>query len=172
MAMNLIQFQRRHVRARIPAQASARQAQCAEALRAARWPNGFVCPRCGRRRALPAGPRQALPDHACTARPSWWPAAGCRNASSLSTGSSAIYLMSKPNRAVGAGLDVALGVSSRRALVGAAEFAAGRWRGATPCTRLRGHVQLDDACLGGKLAGEQGHRVSDREMPLRWPRAV
>ena len=46
MAMNPIQFQRGMSVPELQ-RAFGSPAQCAEALRAARWPNGFVCPRCG-----------------------------------------------------------------------------------------------------------------------------
>jgi transposase-like protein len=166
MAMNLIQFQ--HGMSLPEFQRSfATVAQCNEALRAARWPNGFVCPRCG------AG------EHCRLGRGELFQCNACRRQTSLVAGTLlantklalpvwflAIYLISQAKTGLSAlALKRALGVSYPTAwLMHHKILTAMAQRDSVH--RLDGHVQIDDAYLGGELAGGKPGRGSENKVPF------
>lgn len=132
---------------------------CQQYLAKCRWPDGFVCPRCGHRRAYElAGLRR-------------WQCASCRHQTSLTAGTIlhktktpltvwfwAAYLMTTDKRGVSALLlqrQLGLGCYEtawmmlhkfRRAMVNAVR------------EPLRGEVEVDDTWIGGPQAGLRGSR--------------
>jgi transposase-like protein len=136
---------------------------CQQYLAACRWPDGFVCPRCGHRRAYPLAHRR-------------WQCAGCRRQVSLTAGTVlhntktplthwfwAAYLMSTDKRGVSALLlQRQLGLRRyetawmmlhklRRAMVNAMR------------EPLHGDVEIDDTWIGGHQLGIKGSRqLKDR----------
>jgi transposase-like protein len=145
---------------------------CQRYLAVCRWPEGFVCPRCGNRRAYEL---VKLRRRQCT---------GCRHQSSLTAGTIlhntktpltvwfwAAYLMTTDKRGVSALLlQRQLGLPRyetawmmlhkfRRAMVNIAR------------EPLRGEVEVDDTWVGGTQAGLRGagnSRVGKRRWSL-WP---
>lgn len=132
---------------------------CREYLAQCRWPDGFICPRCGHRRAY------AIGDNAL------WQCAGCRYQASVTAGTIlhrtktpltvwfwAAYLMSTDKRGLSALLlQRQLGLGNyetawmmlhkfRRAMVNVSREA------------LRGEVEVDDTWIGGTQAGLRGSR--------------
>ena len=166
MAMNLIQFQRGMSLPEFQ-RSFGSAAQCADALRAARWPNGFVCPRCGSAEHCRLG-RGEL--HQCTA---------CRGQTSLVAGTLmantklplpiwflAIYLISQAKTGLSVlALKRQLGVSYPPAwLMHHKLLRAMAQRDGVH--RLGGQVQMDDAYLGGELAGGKPGRGSQNKVPF------
>jgi len=146
---NLREFQRQF----------ATEAACQDYLAACRWPDGFVCPRCGHRRAY------RLPAHRR------WQCVACRTQVSLTAGTVlhntktpltiwfwAAYLAVTDKRGISALLlQRQLGLRRyetawmllhklRRAMVNAAR------------ERLHGEVEIDDTWVGGPQAGIRGSR--------------
>ncbi len=166
MAMNPIQFQRGMSVPKFQ-RSFGSPAQCAEALRAARWPNGFVCPRCGGAEHCRLG-RGEL--YQCTA---------CRRQTSLVAGTLmantklplplwflAIYLIGQAKTGLSVlALKRALGVSYPTAWLMHHKIAAAMAQ-RDAVHRLRGHVRLDDAYLGGELAGGKAGRGSENKVPF------
>jgi ribosomal protein L37AE/L43A len=144
------------------------EAQCEEALFAARWPRGFRCPDCGAEHAyaLRRGARRL------------WQCAQCRHQSSLLAGSLfeatklplttwflAMFLITQAKNNISAlALKRALGVSYPTAWLlkhKLMQIMAQRER-----TRaLDGRVELDDAYLGGYRPGPHG-RGSPNKVPF------
>ena len=136
---------------------------CQQYLAACRWPEGFVCPRCGHRRAYAVAKRR-------------WQCADCRNQVSLTAGTIlhntktpltqwfwAAYLMTTDKRGISALLlQRQLGLRRyetawmmlhklRRAMVNAAR------------EPLHGDVEVDDTWIGGPQPGIKGSRqLKDR----------
>jgi len=132
---------------------------CQQYLAACRWPDGFVCPRCGHRHAYDVE-KQRL-----------WQCASCRHQVSLTSGTVlhntrtpltvwfwAAYLMTTDKRGISATLlQRQLGLPRyetawmmlhklRRAMVNATR------------EPLRGDVEVDDTWIGGPQAGLRGSR--------------
>jgi transposase-like protein len=132
---------------------------CQQYLAACRWPDGFVCPRCGNRRAYELGKLRR------------WQCAGCRHQVSLTAGTIlhntktpltvwfwAAYLMATDKRGISALLlqrQLALRRYEtawmmlhkfRRAMVNVAR------------EPLQGEVEVDDTWVGGPQAGLRGSR--------------
>jgi len=132
---------------------------CQHYLAACRWPDGFICPRCGRRRAYELVNQRR------------WQCAGCRHQISLTAGTVlhrtriplthwfwAAYLMTTDKRGVSALLvQRQLGLSRyetawmmlyklRRAMVNAVR------------EPLHGEVEVDETWVGGEQAGLRGSR--------------
>jgi hypothetical protein len=145
------------------------EAQCAEAVKAARWPNGFMCARCGTTEHYVVG-HGARKLFQCGA---------CRHQASLTAGSLlehtklplttwflAIYLLSQAKTGLSAlALKRHLGVSYptawlmhhkiNRAMANQEDFHL-----------LSGAVQLDDAYLGGERSGGTTGRGSENKVPF------
>ncbi len=168
MAMNRVQFQ---PGLSLPAFLASygSEGQCERALEAARWPDGFVCPRCAGKRC------SRFQRHA----QAYWQCSHCRQQSSLRSGTVfehsrlplttwllAMYLLSQSKTNLSA-LELMrhLGVSYPTAwrmkhtlMQAMAEREAGR--------RLGGVVQLDDAYLGGERNGGKAGRGSENMRPF------
>ncbi len=137
----------------------ATEAACQEYLAACRWPDGFVCPRCGHRRAYPVLAHRR------------WPCAACRYQVSLTAGTIlhntktplttwfwAAYLTVTDKRGISALLlQRQLGLRRyetawmllhklRRAMVNTAR------------EQLSGDVEIDDTWVGGPQPGIRGSR--------------
>lgn len=145
------------------------EAQCAQALKAARWPGGFRCPRCDSdaHYVVGHGSRRLFQ---CN---------GCRHQTSLTAGSLmehtklpltiwflAIYLISQAKTGLSAlALKRQLGVSYPTAWL--LHHKLNRAMAAREsCYRLEGAVQVDDAYLGGERAGGKPGRGSENKVPF------
>jgi transposase-like protein len=129
---------------------------CREYLQRLRWPEGFICPRCGHRAAWPAGRQRLI-------------CASCRYQASITAGTlfqdthkplrlwfrALWYITSQKNGTSALGLQRVLGLGSygtawtwlhklRRAMV-----RPGR-------DRLAGRVEVDETYLGGEAEGPPG----------------
>lgn len=168
MAMNRVQFQPGlSLPAFLADYGTVRQ--CERALEAARWPEGFVCPRCaGKRHSRFHRSEQA-----------YWQCSDCRHQSSLRSGTVfehsrlplttwllAMYLLGQSKTNLSA-LELMrhLGVSypaawrmKHKLMQAMAEREAGRMLG--------GVVQLDDAYLGGERNGGKAGRGSENKRPF------
>lgn len=168
MAMNHIQFQHGMSLPEFLASFGT-QAQCAEAVRRARWPDGFRCPRCGGSAHCVVGP-ESRRVFQCNA---------CRQQTSLTSGSLfagtklplttwllAIYFISQAKTGLSAlALKRYLGVSYPTAwLLHHKILAAMAQRDALH--RLAGAVQIDDAYLGGERSGGKPGRGSENKVPF------
>jgi transposase-like protein len=132
---------------------------CQNYLARCRWPDGFICPRCGHRKAYVIG------------SPQLWQCAGCRHQTSVTAGTIlhrtktaltvwfwAAYLMTTDKRGLSAlRLQRQLGLGNyetawmmlhkfRRAMVNVSR------------EPLRGQVEVDDTWIGGTQAGWRGSR--------------
>lgn len=145
------------------------EAQCAQALKAARWPGGFRCPRCDSDAHYVVG-HGARRLFQCN---------GCRHQTSLTAGSLmehtklpltiwflAIYLISQAKTGLSAlALKRQLGVSYPTAWL--LHHKLNRAMAAREsCHRLEGAVQVDDAYLGGERAGGKPGRGSENKVPF------
>lgn len=168
MAMNRMQFQ---PGLSLPAFLSryGTERQCEQAMEAARWPDGFVCPHC-------AGSRHSKFYRNDTA---YWQCSACRRQTSLRAGTVfdqsklpmrtwllAIYLLGQSKTNLSA-LELMrhLGVSyptawriKHKLMQAMTEREASR--------RLGGVVQLDDAYLGGERSGGKAGRGSENKRPF------
>ena len=145
------------------------EAQCAEAVKQARWPAGFHCPRCAAAEHYVVG-HGARKLFQCN---------GCRHQTSLTAGSLmehtklplttwflAIYLISQAKTGLSAlALKRHLGVSYPTAWL--LHHKINRAMAQQDSThRLSGAVQLDDAYLGGELTGGKVGRGSENKVPF------
>jgi len=145
------------------------EAHCAEALKAARWPGGFRCPRCNSDAHYVVG-HGARRLFQCSV---------CRHQTSLTAGSLmehtklplttwflAIYLISQAKTGLSAlALMRHLGVSYPTAWL--LHHKINRAMAAREsCHRLEGAVQVDDAYLGGERAGGKPGRGSENKVPI------
>lgn len=168
MAYNLIQFQQGMS---LPEflERFGTQAACAEAVRRARWPNGFRCPRCaGTAHCVVAGAGRSLYQcHSCHRQTSV--TAGTVFDSTklpLTKWFLAIYLISQAKtglsalelkRHIGVSYPTAWLMHHKIMTVMAAQEAQ---------RRLCGSVQVDDAYLGGEQVGGKPGRGSPNEVPF------
>lgn len=145
------------------------EAQCAEAVKCARWPEGFRCTRCSAAEHCVVG-HGARKLFQCNA---------CRHQTSLTAGSLmehtklplttwflAIYLISQAKTGLSAmSLKRQIGVSYRTAwlLHQKINHAMAQQEGNH---RLGGEVQIDDAYLGGERAGGKPGRGSENKVPF------
>jgi len=145
------------------------EAQCEAALQAARWPHGFVCPRCrgsARTTFVRAGLR-------------YWQCAGCAHQCSLLSGTMfeasklpltrwflAMQLLTQAKNNVSAlELMRQLGVSYRTAwLMKHKIMESMRLR--EEHRELDGRVEMDDAYLGGERSGGKPGRGSENKVPI------
>jgi len=168
MAMNRIQFQHGLSMPEF-SQHFGTESQCAAALEAARWPNGFCCPRCGKTAHCVL--------HGSS--PKVFQCNACRHQASLIAGTVlqgtklpltvwflAIYLVSQAKTGLSAlALKRQWGVSyptawlmhhkRMRAMVQREEGYG-----------LEGQVQVDDAYLGGERTGGKAGRGSENKVPF------
>ena len=168
MPMNRIQFQRGMS---LPEflRCFGDELQCAQAVKQARWPDGFRCPRCASATHYVVGHGARKLFQCCD----------CRHQSSLTAGTLfestklpltiwflAIYLLSQAKTGLSAlALKRHLGVSYPTAWlmhqkIGHAMAERERFH------QLTGAVQLDDAYLGGERAGGKPGRGSENKVPF------
>jgi len=145
------------------------EAACAEAVHRARWPQGFVCPRCNGSAhcVISSGGRPLFQCHACRRQTSL--TAGTLFGSTklpLTKWFLAIYLISQAKTGLSAlELKRHIGVSYPTAwLVHHKLMTAMTTREAEH--RLSGTVQVDDAYLGGERAGGKPGRGSENKVPF------
>lgn len=168
MAMNRIQFQKG---LSLPAflEQFGTEAQCEAALEKARWPDGFRCPRCGQapHYLLSIGSHQTYQCRSCRLQSSL--TAGTLFQSTqlaLTVWFMAIYLISQAKTNLSAlALKRLLGVSYPTAWLMQQKLMQ------TMAERdalhsLVGHVQIDDAYLGGELTGGKAGRGSENKVPF------
>lgn len=168
MPMNRVQFQSGLSLGEFFRQYGSEQ-QCEAALASARWPHGFVCPRC------------AHTSYSCfrRAKHRLWQCSACRHQTSLRAGTVfdatklplttwflAMFLLTQSKNSI-ATLELRrhLGVAYRSAwlikhklMQSMAEREADR--------RLTEHVQVDDAFLGGERTGGKRGRGSENKVPF------
>jgi len=145
------------------------EAQCAEAIKVARWPGGFRCPRCDSAEHYVVG----------YGSPNLFQCNGCRHQTSLTSGSLmehtklplrtwflAIYLISQAKTGLSAlALKRRLGVSYPTAWLMHQKLNRAMAR-QDSVHQLSGVVQLDDAYLGGEGADVKAGRGSEKKVPF------
>lgn len=145
------------------------EAKCRQALQAARWPGGFVCPACGGA-ARTSFERGGL---------RYWQCGGCQHQSSLISGTIfeasklpllrwflAMQLLTQSKNNVSAlELKRQIGVSYRSAWLMKHKILEAM-RLAEDKRRLHGRVEIDDAYLGGEFSGGKTGRGSDNKVPF------
>jgi len=168
MAMNAIQFQPGLSLPAFLAQFGT-EAQCAAALELARWPQGFRCPQCGAAEhyLLKSGAHKTYQCKTCRLQTSV--IAGTLFQSThlaLTLWFLAIYLISQAKTGLSAlALKRQLGVSYPTAWLLQQKLMQAMAERDAPYT-LCGTVQVDDAYLGGKLAGGKAGRGSENKVPF------
>jgi len=168
MAMNRIQFQAGLSLPAFLAQFGTDE-QCADALEASRWPQGFSCPGCGNANyyLLKVGKHKNFQCKCCRLQTSL--IAGTLFQSThlaLSIWFLAIYLISQAKTGLSA-LDLKrqLGVSYPTAWLIQQKLMQAMVERDAKYT-LCGNVQADDAYLGGELAGGKAGRGSENKVPF------
>ena len=168
MAMNRIQFQPGLSLPAFHAQFGT-DGQCADALEASRWPQGFRCPECGDADyyLLKGGKHKTFQCKRCRLQTSL--IAGTLFQSThlaLSIWFLAIYLVSQAKTGLSA-LDLKrqLGVSYPTAWLIQPKLMQAMVERDAQYT-LSGDVQVDDAYLGGELAGGKAGRGSENKVPF------
>lgn len=162
MARNPVQFQKGLGLAEFNARYG-REDQCHAALIEMRWPDGFVCPRCGERKHGYASPRRIFQCSAC--RTQTTAKAGTifhKSRTPLTKWFLAIYLLTQSKNDIAA-LELArqLGVKWDTAwLIKQKLMETMRERNRT--YKLKGEVQLDDAYLGGEKPGKRGRGAANK----------
>lgn len=169
MAMNAVQMQSGMSLAEFLEQFGT-EVRCARALRMARWPKGFVCPRCAGRRYSRCANRHGE---------RLWQCRACRHQTSLTSGTIfastklpltiwflALYLLTQTKnnisalelmRHLGVGYSAAWRMK-HKLMQAMADREAPR--------RLGGLVQIDDAYLGGERNGGKAGRGSENKVPF------
>lgn len=166
MARNRIQFQKGLSEARF-ATLYGTEERCREALARWRWPDGFICPRCGGR------------EHCVLAHRDLYQCNACRRQTSLTAGTifdstkvalttwfRAMYLITQTKQGIssielGRRLDVtqttAWKIKTKLAEV---------MRISGEAERLDGRIEMDDAYLGGQRSGGKTGRGSPGKKPI------
>jgi hypothetical protein len=168
MAFNRIQFQ--HGMS-IPEFQSAfgTEAQCAEAVKAARWPHGFQCPRCdsGSHCVVNQGARRLFQCNACQLQTSLTAGSLMEHTKlPLTIWFLAIYLISQAKTGLSSlALKRHLGVSYRTAWLMHQKINRAMAR-QDDTHQLGGSVQIDDAYLGGERTGGKVGRGSENKVPF------
>ena len=144
--------------------------QCEQALIAARWPSGFLCPRCSSTQARTSFRRQGR---------LYWQCAGCQHQCSVTSGTvfessklalrvwfMAMQLLTQAKNNVAAlELKRQLGVCYRTAWLVKHKLLEAM-RLAESERRLSGRVEIDDAYLGGERSGGKPGRGSENKTPF------
>jgi hypothetical protein len=145
------------------------ETQCENALEAARWPDGFRCPRCGEagHSEFRVGARKMFQCKACRTQTSI--ISGTLFQSTrlpLTIWFLAIYLISQAKTGLSTlALKRQLGVSYPTAWTIQHKLAQAMVEREALYT-LRGDVQIDDAYLGGELTGGKAGRGSENKVPF------
>lgn len=162
MARNPVQFQKGLGLAEFNARYG-REDQCHAALIEMRWPEGFICERCGERKYSYAKPRRVFQCSAC--RTQTTVKAGTifhKSRTPLVKWFLAIYLLTQSKNDIAA-LELArqLGVKWDTAwLIKQKLMETMRQRNKR--YKLKGEVQLDDAYLGGEKPGKRGRGAANK----------
>lgn len=162
MARNPVQFQKGLGLAEFNARYG-REDQCHAALIQMRWPDGFVCPKCGERKYSYAKPRRVFQCSVC--RTQTTVKAGTifhKSKTPLVKWFLAIYLLTQSKNDIAA-LELArqLGVKWDTAwLIKQKLMETMRQRNKR--YKLKGEVQLDDAYLGGEKPGKRGRGAASK----------
>ena len=145
------------------------EAQCAEAVRQARWPQGFRCPRCGdaQHYVVGHGARKLFQCQACRHQTSLTSGSVMEHTKlALTTWFLAIYLISQAKTGLSAlALKRHLGVSYPTAWLLHQKINRIMVQ-QDAAHRLDGLVQLDDAYLGGERTGGKAGRGSENKVPF------
>ena len=145
------------------------EAHCADTLARARWPEGFACPACAARAhcVVNRGAKALYQCNACRHQTSL--TAGTLFASTklpLTTWFLAIYLISQAKTGLSAlALKRHLGVSYPTAWLMHHKIMRAM-ADSDDQQRLAGHVQIDDAYLGGEINGARAGRGSPNKVPF------
>lgn len=151
--LSLLEFQQRF----------ATEDACQEALEEARWPQGFVCPRCGQGKACRLGPRNLLQ---CSA---------CRHQASVTAGTVfhkthtplvkwfwAIWMVAQDKGGVSA-LRLARQLDLRYRTAWTMLHKLRKAMGQRDATyTLTGSIEMDDAFFGGAAAGKRGRGAANK----------
>src|SRR3972149_6882615 len=151
--LSLLEFQQRF----------ATEEACQEALEKARWPQGFVCPRCGHGKACRLGPRNLLQ---CSA---------CRRQASVTAGTVfhkthtplvkwfwAIWMVAQDKGGVSA-LRLARQLELRYRTAWTMLHKLRKAMGQRDATyTLTGSIEMDDAFFGGAAAGKRGRGAANK----------
>jgi hypothetical protein len=168
MAMNRIQFQPGLSMPEFT-QRFGSESQCAAALEAARWPNGFSCPRCGEHAhcVLRGGSCKVFQCQACRHQTSLIAGTVMQGTKlPLTTWFLAIYLISQAKTGLSAlALKRHLGVSYPTAWLIHHKLMQAMADRETRYV-LDGQVQVDDAYLGGERSGGKVGRGSENKVPF------
>jgi len=141
--------------------------QCEEALVQSRWPQGYCCPRCNEKRSALTYNGRRL-----------WECLGCRYQCSSIVGTIfeatklpltkwflAMFLMTQSKNSIAAlELMRLVGVSYKTAWLLKHKLLEVMFQREAP-RRLSGHIELDDAYLGGEREGKSG-RGSENKVPF------
>ena len=169
MARNRVQFQAGMSLSQF-AELYGTQAQCEEAVRRWRWPNGFICPRCGDKRHTVTGKRRL---HECR---------NCGRQTSLKAGTifakslvpltkwfQAIWLITQSKGSISTlELSRQLGLKWDSAWLLRQKLAFIMSQDESAC-RLDGRVEMDDAVWGGEqgeLEGGKRGRAGPNKVPF------
>jgi hypothetical protein len=145
------------------------ETHCAAALKAARWPGGFRCPRCDgdAHCVVRHGARHLFQCYACRHQTSLTAGSLMEHSKlPLTTWFLAIYLISQAKTGLSAlALKRQVGVSYPTAWL--LHHKINRAMAAREsCHRLEGAVQVDDAYLGGERTGGKPGRGSENKVPF------
>lgn len=127
------------------------EAKCAAAVRRWRWPNGFVCPRCGGREHAIVGARDLYNCHGCRKQTSLKAnTIFARTLLPLTTWFLGMYLLTQSKNSI-SGLELArqLGVRPDTAALMRHKLMS-VMADAEAARKLDGRVEMDDAVLGGE----------------------
>ena len=166
MARNRIQFQKGLSEARFQALYGDEE-QCRALVVAWRWPNGFVCPKCGGVDHCIVGPRKLFQCNACRRQTS--PMAGTIFNSTklpLTTWFRAMYLITQTKQGISSiELGRRLGTTQTTAWKIKTKLAE-VMRIAGDKEKLDGRIEMDDAYLGGEKGGGKTGRGSPGKKPI------
>jgi transposase-like protein len=162
MARNPVQFQKGMSLAVFQAEYGSEE-RCEAALAAQRWPEGFVCPKCGGRKHSPCVRRRLYQCSACRTQTSL--KAGTvfhKSKLPLSKWFLAIYLLTQSKNDISAlELSRQLGVNYNTAWTMKHKLMAAMEE-RNKAYRLKGEVQIDDAYLGGERRGTPGRGAAGK----------
>ena len=162
MARNPVQFQKGLGLGEFNA-CYGREVQCHAALIGMRWPEGFVCPKCGERKHSYAAARRVFQCSACRTQTSV--KAGTifhKSRTPLVKWFLAIYLLTQSKNDIAA-LELARQLSVKwdtAWLIKQKLMETMRQRNQT--YKLKGDVQIDDAYLGGERPGKRGRGAANK----------
>jgi len=166
MARNRIQFQKGLSEAQFQG-LYGDEDKCRALVVAWRWPDGFVCPKCSGRAHCVVGPRQLFQCNACRRQTS--PMAGTIFNSTklpLPIWFRAMYLITQTKQGISTiELGRRLGVTQTTAWKIKTKLVE-VMRLSSDAEKLNGHVQMDDAYLGGERSGGRTGRGSPGKRPI------